>query len=293
VDREDFRLWWGTGHRTTGGTIQRFVATFRALDHYLGVTDMDPGAPAEFAGGEEQLRLRRIEAEATLWRPRYLVRRGVDFMDRDEDIDVGSTAMFGTGVALHAFGSDADEGWLAARVGAGTDAGAAGFGWLHTGFSARTRSGWRETLAEVRGRWVVQPGRRHTLVAAAQGIAGYRMPRDFQLRLGALNGLRGFPVDDVTGTQVWRGNAEWRINAVRNFAQLVTIGGAAFWDSGRAWGPGSGGEQWHHDVGFGLRLSLPHSALNAVARFDVAWPIAPSVDGRHGPLYSLGSGQAF
>lgn len=293
VDREDWRVWWGTGHRLPDGTVQRFVATYRAIDHHLGESEMEPGAPGEFAGGEENLRLRRVEGEVTLWRPRFLVRQGIDFMDRNEDFDVGPKFVFGTGLAPRAFGSDTDEGWLEARAGFGADAGATGFGFTSGGVTSRVRSGLRELLGEGRARWVVQPGRRQAVVLGVLGAAGYRMPRDFQLRLGALNGLRGFPVDHVAGTQVWRGNAEWRFTAIRGLANLLTIGGAAFWDTGRAWGPGSDGERWHHDAGFGLRLSLPHSALNAVARFDVAWPIAPAVDGRHGPAYSIGSGQAF
>lgn len=290
---ESFELWWGTGRRAADGTVQRFVATFRAVDHNLGPSHLEPGAPAEFGGGPEETRIRRVEGEATLWRPRYIVRQGVDFMDRREDFDLGLSLLLGTGVAPRALGSGADEGWLRARVGAGLDGGALGFGFARAGVRARVRSGLRETLGEVRARWVVQPRPWQAFVLAATGTAGQRMPREFQLVAGGLSGLRAFPVQDVTGTQLWRGNAEWRFTAKRNWMQLVTLGGAVFWDSGRAWGPGSGGEQWHHDAGFGLRLSLPHSALNAVARFDVAWPVSPGVDGLHGPAYSFGSGQAF
>lgn len=284
---------WGTGRRAADGTVQRFVATYRAYDRRLGVSVLEPGAPAEFAGGEEELRLRRLEGEATLWRPSFVTRRGVDFMDRVEDFDLGTIVVVGMGVAPRSLGSGADEGWLHGRLGGGAAAGVAGFGFASAELRTRVRSGLRETFAEFRARWVLQPRPAIALVTAISGAAGRRMPRSFQLRAGALNGLRGFPVEEVAGTQLWRGNAEARWTAKRNLLQLVTLGGAVFWDSARAYGPGSGGESWHHDAGFGLRLSLPHSALNAVARFDVAWPIAPRVDGRHGPAYSFGSGQAF
>lgn len=290
---ENSEVWWGIGRRAADGTVQRFVATFRALDHRLGASELEPGSPAEFGGGPEELRLRRLEGEMTLWRPRFIVRRGVDFMDRDEDFDLGRFLRVGVGVAPRAFGSDADEGWLGGRVGAGADAGAAGFGFASAELSTRVRSGLRESLAGVRARWVQQPRPSLALVAAVSGAAGRRMPREFQLRAGALSGLRGFPVNELAGTQLWRGNAEVRWTAKRNVLQLVTLGGALFWDSGRAYGPGSAGESWHHDAGLGLRISLPHSALNAVARFDLAWAIAPRVDGRRGPAYSFGSGQAF
>ena len=290
---EDAEVWWGTGRRAADGMVQRFVATYRAYDRRLGVSRLEPGSPPDFGGGEEELRLRRLEGEVTLWRPGFRVRRGVDFMDRDEDFDLGSMARVGVGIAPRAFGSGADEGWLHTLLGAGADAGGAGFGFASAELRTRVRSGLRETLAQLRARWILKPGPSTALVAAVAGTAGRRMPRSFQLRAGALTGLRGFPVEEVAGTQLWRGNAEARWTFRRNVLQLVTLGGAIFWDSARAYGPGSGGESWHHDAGFGLRISLPHSALNAVARFDVAWPIAPAVDGRRGPAYSFGSGQAF
>lgn len=293
LTEENAEFWWGTGRRAPDGLVQRFVATVRAWDRRLGASALEPGAPAAFGGGEEELRLRRLEGEVTLWRPDFIVRRGVNFMDRDEDIDLGRSLTVGTGFAPRAFGSGADEGWLRGRFAAGANAGAAGFGIASADLRSRVRSGLRETLVRFDGRWVVQPRPGASFVTAVTGAAGRRMPRSFQLRAGALTGLRGFPVEEVAGTQLWRGNTELRWTAKRNLLQLVTLGGAVFWDSARAYGPGSAGESWHHDAGFGLRISLPHSALNAVARFDVAWPIAPAVDGRHGPAYSFGSGQAF
>lgn len=293
LSEEVARAWWGVGRRAADGTVQRFVVTFRARDHRLGATRLEPGAPGEFAGGEEELRLRRFEGEMTLWKPRFVVRRGVDFMDRDEDFDLGSLLLVGMGVAPRGLGSDADEGWLHGRLAAGAQPGASSFGLADAEVRTRVRSGLRETFAQFRARWVLQPRRTATLVTAVSGAAGRRMTRDFQLRTGALTGLRGFGADALAGTQLWRGNAEVRWTARRDVLQLVTLGAATFWDSARAYGPGSGGKSWHHDAGFGLRLSLPHSSRSAVARFDVAWPVAPRLDGRRGPAYSLGTGQAF
>ena len=68
------------------------------------------------------------------------------------------------------------------------------------------------------------------------------------------------------GTEVWRLNGEVRYAALREYLHLVSFGAAAFWDSGRAWGPGAELEPWHHDAGFGVRISLPHSTVNTVAR---------------------------
>jgi hypothetical protein len=283
---------WGAG-RLVDGTIERIIASFEVRDRTLGRPVLYEGAPAAFARDPEKLRVRRLAGELRLSRPHFLVRRGVELMDRAEDIDVGAGIYLKGGFAPAAFGSSVDEGFARVRVDLGHDAGRAGFGLLKAGAQSSYRGGVQELQGDVSARWVQQPRERWTGVVAATGIAGHNMPADFQLTLGGLTGLRAFPVHELTGTQVWRGNAELRWIGVRDWLRLVSVGAAGFWDAGRAWGPGSEERSWHHDVGFGLRLSLPHSALNAVARFDVAWPVSPAPDGRRGPAYSFGSGQAF
>lgn len=291
--QEQFDVVWGVGRRADDGTIHRFLLSFHALDRHLGPSELEPGAPLAFAGGDERLRLRRFGAEARLWRPRFLERRGVEQIDRVEDFDVGPSWTVQVGFSPQVFGATQDEGYARSTLHLGADAGRAGFGLLDAATHTRIHDGPLESFGQLDARWVVTRGSRTAVVGAVEGAAGTRMARDFQLTVGGLNGLRAFPVRELSGTQYWRGNLEWRGVAKRNILQLVSLGGAAFWDAARAWGPGSGGERWHHDAGFGLRLSLPHSSLNAVARFDVSWPIVPDVDGRRGAAFSFGSGQAF
>lgn len=290
---EALYLYMGTGRRTPDGTIHRLTMSFQAMDREVGASVLEPGASAEFAGLPEQTRLRRLGAEARLWRPRFIERQGVEQIDRIEDIDVGRSLSVMLGISPHAFGGSVDEGFARTRLRLGIDTGAPGFGLLDVDASTRLHDGPFGSYGQLDARWVHTSGTRLTAVAAVRGVAGSRMPLDFQVTVGGLNGLRAFPVRELSGTQYWRGNAEWRGVAWRNLLNVVSVGGAVFWDTARAWGRGSGTEGWHHDAGFGLRLSLPHSSLNAVARFDVAWPISPAVDGRHGGAYSFGSGQAF
>lgn len=290
---EEAELHWGTGVASPDGTVQRLVASLEWKDRRLEPTRLEFGAPPEFAGPLEDLRIRRLAGEVRLWRPHFLQRRGVDRFDRVEDFDVGPSFSAKLGVAPRLLDSSADEGYVRLKFDSGVDAGRAGFGLLRTAWSARLRSGARESLGDVRARWVLQPGPDHTSVLAAFGQAGYRMPRDFQIELGGLNGLRAYPVHALAGTQVWRLNAEHRWIALRDVADLVSFGGAVFADAGRTWGPGSAGKGWHQNLGLGLRLALPHSALNQVARFDVAWPVGPERGGRSGAVLSFGSSQAF
>ena len=164
---------------------------------------------------------------------------------------------------------------------------------VHPAAPIRIRSGLRGTLGSVNGRWVSQPHRGLTLTGAGLYAAGHRMPRDFQLTLGGLNGLRGYAVRELSGTEVQRLNAEARWLGAGNVLHLVSLGGAVFWDAGRMRGVASGEAPWHQDVGVGLRIALPHSALNGVVRFDIAWPLSATRDARSGPAYSFGSGPAF
>ena len=110
--------------------------------------------------------------------------------------------------------------------------------------------------------------------------------------LGGLNGLRAFSAQEIAGTRACRVNAEQRWTLASKLYAGLSLGSAVFYDAGRTWGAGSAGEGWHHDAGFGLRLSLPGSSPTRVARFDLAWPISPIDDGRE-PVLSIGSSQAF
>ena len=289
---EHATLLWGAGG-LENGAIRRLVVSLEMRDRSLATTVPYASATPVFTRAAEDLRVRRLAGELRFLRPRFLVRHGIDLMDRAEDIDIGRSFSLKGGFAPRFLGSTADEGFVQARLELGHDAGRLGFGLLRAGMRSRYRRAPRELLGDVTARWVHQPGERWTALAAVAGSAGREMPADFQLTLGGLSGLRAFSVHELTGTEAWRGNAELRWIGVRDWLRLVSLGVAGFWDAGRVWGPGSEARGWRQDVGFGLRLSLPHSALNAVARFDVAWPIPPAAGGRGGPAYSFGSGQAF
>jgi hypothetical protein len=286
-------LVWGRGHRTARGTIVRVLGSFEQRDRDLGGVVVRGDAPASFGGPPERLHIRRLGAELQVTKPHYRVVRGVDHMDRDEDFDLGPLVAVKAGFAPKAFGSSADEANTRLRMGLGREAGRWGFGWLSGLTQARLRPRVNEAYSQMSGEWVQQPRRDMAAVVAVTGISGWNAQRDFQVTLGGITGLRGFPVHELTGTRAWRGNAELRWIGVRDWLRLVSLGGAAFWDAGRTYGPGATDLSWRQDVGFGLRLSLPHSAVNEVARFDVAWPVAPARAGRRGPAYSFGSGQAF
>lgn len=287
---EEGSLWFG-GRVPTLASIARLTGSLEFEDRRRGPTRLQPGASTAFAGDEEVIRRRMVALKLRLWQPRYVELEDINRMDRVEDFDLGTSATFKLGASAKFLGGSVDEGHVEFGLDAGTLTGA-GFGVVRGSVSGWVRPSPSDVVARVDGRWYfLPPG--HTIVLGALGIAGSNVSRDFQVSIGGLNGLRAYPVNEVTGRQAWRMNAEDRWIFSPEDWTFVKIASAVFYDAARAWGAGAGGIGWHHDAGVGLRLAVPQFGLSQVLRIDVAWPISPSRDGRRTPVLSFGSNQAF
>lgn len=103
-----------------------------------------------------------------------------------------------------------------------------------------------------------------------------------QLLIGGTYGLRGYPSRYQTGDQRWLLSAEKRAFTDWYPFRLLRVGGAVFFDAGRAWGgvnqntvnPGT-----LANVGAGLRLALDRAAFANVLHVDLAVPLkrAPGI----------------
>ena len=97
-----------------------------------------------------------------------------------------------------------------------------------------------------------------------------------QLLLGGDTGLRGYPSRYQAGEKRALLSLEARAYTDWYPFRLLRIGGAAFFDYGRAWGglnqntvnPG-----WLGDVGVGLRIALDRAAFANVLHADIAVPL--------------------
>ncbi len=283
-------LWYG-GRRPGSGTIHRLIGSFEVWDRRLGPSRLSPGAPRGFAGGEENIRIRRLAGEAVWRRPDFIERIDINRFTRIEDFDCSTELALKLGFAPRAFGSSNDEGFARIRLNAGA-ATPAGFGWAHASGASRLRPESVERILQLDARWYspLRPG--HLLALGVFGIAGANTPRDFQARAGGLNGLRAYPIDALAGQQLWRLNAEerWRFSPAS--WTFINAGSAIFFDAARAWGAGAAGTGWFHDAGAGLRVGIPSWGLSEVMRVDVAWPIEPTREGGR-PVLTFGSSQAF
>ena len=291
-DVDDRVLWGGLGRRNDNGTVSRVELSLDALDRVFGPSTLQPGAPPEFAGGEERLKLNRVALEGRLWKPDFIERSGIERFNRVEDFDVGPSMRLMAGYAPRAWGSTANEGYLAAHLDLGADT-RFGFGTLRSMMSTRLRRGPLEFVRQAEVHWVKQQTSDLALVLGGFGAAGTDPARDFQQVLGGLNGLRAYPVQALAGYEAVRLNAEQRWIMARDVGHLLSLGSAVFYDLGHTWGPGAQGTSWFNDAGFGIRIAPPTAMIGPGFRVDVAWPIEPPRNGKHQPAFSFGSTQAF
>ncbi len=119
-------------------------------------------------------------------------------------------------------------------------------------------------------------GRRGLFFATATGSRMWNPYPGDQLLLGGDNGLRGYPLRYQSGDRLALISFEERIYTDWYPFRLFRVGGAVFYDGGRAWGgpyentinPG-----WLNDIGFGIRFFSVRSAFGNVLHVDFAFPL--------------------
>jgi len=107
-------------------------------------------------------------------------------------------------------------------------------------------------------------------------LAGDILKDPTPLGLGGDTGLRGYPRSYQTGDRRVVLNVEERVYTDWYPFRLIRVGGAAFFDWGRAWsGPGESpsSARWLSNVGFGLRFLSTRSSFGNVLHVDLAFPL--------------------
>jgi hypothetical protein len=121
-------------------------------------------------------------------------------------------------------------------------------------------------------------GKRWLFYAAASFDVLTRPDPNETLMLGGDNGLRGYPLRYQSGNRRALFTIEERAYSDLYLYRLFRIGGAAFFDLGRAWGGESDNAAnpgWLGNVGIGLRIFSVRSAFGNVLHLDIALPIDP------------------
>jgi hemolysin activation/secretion protein len=96
-----------------------------------------------------------------------------------------------------------------------------------------------------------------------------------QFLLGGESGLRGYSVRQFAGQHKWLTTLENRHDLVYDWLNLVSVGWAAFFDTGAAWSTqrGLSLSDVKSDLGVGLRLAPSRSFDPGLIRIDVAYAL--------------------
>lgn len=134
----------------------------------------------------------------------------------------------------------------------------------------------RNLIAGATTRYYLRDRRGSVFFVAFSLDLGEHLDLDTQLLLGGDNGLRGYPLRFVEGDRRYLLTIEQRLYTDWHLFRLVHVGGAIFFDAGRAWFErGSGHEDLGilKDVGIGLRLGSSRSARASLVHLDLAMPL--------------------
>jgi outer membrane protein assembly factor BamA len=137
--------------------------------------------------------------------------------------------------------------------------------------------GARESLGGAL-RYYVPQGKRALFYAAASGDVVRNPEAADLLLLGGDNGLRGYPLRYQSGEYRALFTVEERVYTDWYPFRLFRVGGAVFYDIGRAWGgpfQNATNPGWLSDVGFGLRILNDRASFGNVLHVDVAFPLNP------------------
>ncbi len=137
-------------------------------------------------------------------------------------------------------------------------------------------SGVRRQRVGGQTQYYLPQSQRWLFYASASGDMLTRPDAADTLLLGGDNGLRGYPLRYQSGTRRALFTLEERLYTDLYLYRLFRIGGAVYFDSGRAWG-GIGqnnvNSEWLRNAGLGLRIFNTRAAFSNVLHVDIASPI--------------------
>jgi hypothetical protein len=215
---------------------------------------------------------------------RFEEARNRDQIERTEDFFLGTQLGASLGYASPSLGSDRDAVIFFASLGQGVDFGRRWVLTFNAAADGRVEHGTaRNTVAGAASRMYVRLGEKWLFFMLLSGARAIRPDDDRQLLLGGDNGLRGYPAEYQPGDRRFLFTIEQRFYTPYFPFRLFRLGGAFFFDMGKAWGgnfsnvPDTG---LLRDVGAGLRIGNARSGLGNVIHIDVAFPLDgdPSID---------------
>lgn len=268
----DFFTGWSNGLHN--GWTKRFSAGLALDEHEFSST---PGAeiPSPLVPDNRRLVYPFVGIE---WlQDKFEKASNLDQIDRTEDRFLGTRVSARLGLASADVGSDRDAWILNAAAQTGFGSSAKNSLLLGANFDSRVESGDFQNLTlDVSARYFRRQSEHRLLYVGLTGTFGQDLDMDQHLLLGGETGLRGYPLRYQSGDKQALLTVEQRFFSDWYPFRLVHVGGAVFFDVGRAWGetPVSAlPNEWLRDVGFGLRLGNARSGLGRMTHIDIAFPL--------------------
>jgi outer membrane protein assembly factor BamA len=202
----------------------------------------------------------------------------LNLIGRVEDFAMGVQASAQLGRALTELGSTRDSWLYNLSLGNGLDLSEDSFLLTSVAAAGRYANDSENQSIGASARYYHRRGRNFVYYAALSADAVDDPDIPGPLELGGDNGLRGYPLRYQAGERRVLFTAEARAYSDWYPFRLFRVGGAVFYDTGRAWkgenqntvNPG-----WLRDIGFGLRLLSARSSKGNVLHLDVAFPLDP------------------
>ena len=200
----------------------------------------------------------------------------LNLIGRVEDFAMGVQARLQLGRALTEMGSTRDSWLYNASLSNGFDITRNSFLLANIGASGRYADQGENNALGAGARYYHRHGRHLVYYAALSGDAVDNPDVPGPLQIGGDSGLRGYPLRYQSGerrvlfTTEARGYTDWYP------FRLFRVGGAVFYDTGRAWkgeNQNTVNSGWLRDVGFGLRLLSARTSKGNVLHVDVAFPL--------------------
>jgi hypothetical protein len=203
--------------------------------------------------------------------------KNLDQIERPEYLALGWHAWLQLGRSAKAFGSTQEVTQYAASLSKGWRFAAEGTlltSAAYSGEYARGRTD-RESLS-ASARYYQRRGDRTVFYVSLAADATHFSDATQYLSLGGETALRGYPTNYQQGARRVLFTAERRFYSDWYPFRLIRVGGAVFYDLGRAWGgpyESASSRHWPADVGFGLRLLSARSSSGTTLHVDIAFPL--------------------
>ena len=207
-----------------------------------------------------------------------------DLIERPEFFSLGLQTTLQLGRATEGLGSTRDATLYSLSVSDGTHKGND-----HILLASASVSGRRDQLAHrqqlsASARYYRRQARDALFFASLSGAVSKSPDISDVLQIGGDSGLRGYPLRYQSGDQRVLLTLEQRVYTDWYPFRLFRVGGAIFYDVGRAWGgsfgQGDANPGWLSDIGIGLRIVSTRSSFGNVIHADLAFPVqtGPNID---------------